>query len=250
MLLSKINMLTILKGSCGKSTSVCNIAACISSYLDPPKKVLVIDLDPQADLIKMFGLQNNKKNIYEVMLGNANLEPVKIRENLHVVPSTEDLYYYSNSGSDNKYRLKEILEAAKSDYDFIFIDCHADMSLLNINAFSASDRIFIPVKADYLSVSNVPNTIKAMNRTKKSLNPNIELGGIFMTFFDERITLHKNARSTLGEMYRSKLLKSSIRNNVRVAEAPGQELDIFSLDPNSNGARDYYNLSLELLGIN
>jgi chromosome partitioning protein len=89
-----------------------------------------------------------------------------------------------------------------------------------------------------------------MENTRTSINSNIKLGGIFATFVDDRITLHKNAKSTLQEMYGEKFLKTSIRNNVRIAEAPGQEMDIFALDPKSNGAKDYYDLSLELLGIN
>jgi chromosome partitioning protein len=235
------------KGGVGKTTSAINIGAGLALK---GKKVLLIDMDPQANMSQSLGVHEPEKGIYEALKGTDTLEIMKIRKNLALVPATAglggaELELAAEAGRE--FILKELLDAQRENYDFILIDCPPSLGLLAINAFTASDEIFIPMQAQYLALQGIGKLLGLVDKIKKRLNPKLEITGIFITQFDRRKVLNRYVMDTLESHFGSKVFKTRIRNNVALAEAPNEGCDIFTYQPSSNGAFDYQQLVKEIL---
>lgn len=149
--MSKVISISNHKGGVGKTTSAINIGAGLNLL---KKKVLLIDLDPQANLTQSLGLTNQERNIYGALKGEYKLEPITILKGLDIIPSTLDLSGAEielSSEPGREYILKELIEPLRSSYDFIIIDSPPSLGLLTINSFTASDEILIPLQAQYLA---------------------------------------------------------------------------------------------------
>lgn len=245
--MSKIISISNHKGGVGKTTSTINIGAGLNRL---GKKVLLIDLDPQANLSQSLGLINQDKNIYGALRGDYKLEPVEIIKGLDVVPSTLDLSgaEVEMSGEPGReYILKELIEPLKLLYDFIIIDSPPSLGLLTINSFTASNIVLIPLQAQYLALQGVAKLIEVIDKIKKRLNKELEIGGVFITQYDNRKILNRDVVSTIESHFGDKVFKTKVRDNIALAEAPSQGLDIFRYNPKSYGAEDYALLSDELL---
>lgn len=235
------------KGGVGKTTSVVNIGAGLANL---KKKVLLIDLDPQANLTQSFGVLKPEGTIYEVLKGEEELKPIMIYENLDIIASTLDLSGAEmelSSEAGREFILQEALFDLKENYDYVIIDCPPSLGLLTINALTTSDEIFIPLQAHYLAIKGLTKIIEIINKVKKRLNRNLEIGGVFVTQFDKRKVLHRDVVETIKTYFQDKVYDTKIRENIALAEAPSQGLDIFRYNPSSNGALDYMNLCKEIL---
>jgi chromosome partitioning protein len=245
--MAKIIAMSNHKGGVGKTTSVSNIGAGLAIK---GKKVLIIDMDPQANLSQSFGITDPEKHIYGSLKGDYPLSPVKIFKNLAIIPANGDLggaELELASEAGREFIAKELLETLSNDYDYIIIDCPPSLGLLTINAFTAAHEIYIPMQAQYLALQGIGKLLGLVDKIQKRLNPQLLITGIFITQFDRRKILNRYVMDTLESHFGEKVFKTRIRNNVALAEAPNAGCDIFNYQPDSIGADDYKRLVKEIL---
>ena len=242
------------KGGVGKTTTTVTLAA---SLMARKKKVLLIDLDPQANATSGSGLNKTKitKSIYDVLIGQENITNViqKSEESFFdIVPATQSL-----AGAEvelvnieeREYILKKQLSKLKN-YDYILIDCPPALSLLTVNALVASDSVLIPMQCEYYALEGLSDLVNTIKRVKKHLNPQIEIEGLLRTLFDRRNTLGKQVSNQLSAHFGDKVYSTIIPRNVRLAEAPSHGKAALFYDKSSKGARAYLDLADEILERN
>ena len=248
--MSKVISISNHKGGVGKTTTAINIGAGLNKL---GKKVLLIDLDAQANLSQSLGLIDNeeRQNIYGAITGEYKItEVIEIVKGLNVIPSTLDL-----SGAEielsgeagREYILREVIEPLKKDYDYIIIDTAPSLSLLTINSFVASDEILIPLQAQYLALQGLTKLLEVVTKIQRRLNKDLKVGGVIVTQYDNRKVLNRDVVETIRNHFKSEVFKTMIRDNVALAEAPANQLDIFRYNPKSYGAEDYLNLCKEII---
>ena len=165
--MSKVISISNHKGGVGKTTSAINIGAGLNIL---KKKVLLIDLDPQANLSQSLGLINEPINIYGALRGEYKLQPINIIKGLDLIPSTLDLSGAEvelSSEPGREYILKELIEPLRASYDFIIIDSPPSLGLLTINSFTASDEILIPLQAQYLALQGLAKLVEVVDKIKQ-----------------------------------------------------------------------------------
>lgn len=235
------------KGGVGKTTSTVNIGAGLAVA---GKKVLLIDLDPQANLTQCVGLQEVEQSIYGALRGDYELPIYSVTDNLDLVPSHLDLASIEIELSTKIARetvLKKLLEKVKTNYDYILIDCPPSLGLITINAFVASNSVYIPLQAQFLALHGLNKLTDIIKLVQDNLNPSLVIGGVFITHYDSRKILNRDIVESVKDYFTGQVFKTMIRDNVALAEAPAQGLDIFRYNPQSNGAKDYQNLVNEIL---
>jgi len=240
------------KGGVGKTTSTINIGAGLANL---GKRVLLVDLDPQANLSQSLGLTETAwqgPNIYGALRGRYQLQPIQAPhvKGLELIPSTLDLSGAEielSSEAGREYILRDLLEPLRSQYDYILIDSPPSLGLLTVNALSASDLVFIPLQAQYLATQGVSKLLEVIEKIKKRLNKKLTVGGVFITQFDSRKVLNRDVEETIRSHFKGAVFNTRIRDNVSLAEAPVKGLDIFSYEPKSYGAEDYLALCKEIV---
>lgn len=236
------------KGGVGKTSSVQNIGAGLARA---GQGVLLIDLDPQANLSDGFGYRDLEFGIFEAMLGEIDVPVVELQPNLSLIPSHIGLagaeMYFSTFTARERILAKTVIEKVEKDFDYIIIDCPPSLGLLTINAFTAAAEIFIPLDAEYFSMRGLDNLQELINRVQEDLNPSLEISGVFFTKYDNRMVIKNNVRKVIREKFGKKVLDTHIRNNIAIAEAQAQGMDVLSYDPKCNGALDYQQLTQEVL---
>ena len=235
------------KGGVGKTTSVVNIGAGLAKL---KKKTLLIDLDPQANLTQSFGINTPEFTIYEALKGEHGLKPIKINDYLDIVASTLDLSGAEmelSSEAGREYIFKELLDAVRDDYEYIFVDCPPSLGLLTINAFTAADDLFIPIQPHFLAIKGLTKIIEVKDKVRKRLNRKLEITGVFVTQYDKRKILHRDVVDTINTYFQDKVFDSRIRDNIALAEAPSEGKDIFAYNSTCYGATDYMFLCREIL---
>lgn len=245
--MGKIISLLNHKGGVGKTTSAINLGA---GLVETGKKVLLIDLDPQANLTLSLGVARQPNTIYEAVRGESDLEWQEVKPNLSVVPSTLDL-----SGAEmelineagREFILKELMEPIKDDFDFIVIDCPPSLGLLTLNALTSSDLVLIPLQTEFLAMQGLAKIKQIIQKVKLRLNKELKIGGVIPTMYDQRKVLNRDVVETITKYFGSLVFDTRIRDTVALAEAPSQRMDIFSYSPDSAGAADYLALAKEFL---
>jgi len=245
--MSKVISISNHKGGVGKTTSAINIGAGLNKL---GKKVLLIDLDPQANLSQSLGLVEQETNIYGALRGQHKLEPITVLKGLDLIPSTLDL-----SGAEvelsgepgREYILKELIDPLRASYDYIIIDSPPSLGLLTINSFTASDEILIPLQAQYLALQGLAKLVEVVDKIKGRLNKELKIGGVFITQYDNRKVLNRDVVETIQAHFKDEVFKTKIRDNIALAEAPSQGLDIFRYNSKTYGAEDYLALSKEVI---
>lgn len=249
--MTRIIAISNQKGGVGKTTSALNIGSALAIE---GKRVLLIDLDPQCNLSKSFGLIDPEKHIYGVLLREYSIKETvfKVRDNLLMVPCSKNLAAFerNNAGDiESFYILKEQLEilTSKVQIDFIVLDCPPSLGLISSNAYVAAQEIYTPMEAQEFSIDGLEEVLKTVLKIKKRLNETLEIKGVFFTRFHGRKLISKEVQEYLHTNFPSLLLQTSIRECVRLKESPSARKDIFSYAPDSNGASDYRSLAQEIL---
>lgn len=247
--MSKVIAFVNQKGGVGKTTTCISVGAALSlkGY-----KVLLIDLDPQGNLSVSLGIRPDADDIttYEVMKAQVNINAGIIKNDYDVLPtdirlSGADIELASIPGRE--MLLKEAIEPIKNNYDYVLIDCPPSLSLITLNGLTACDNIIIPVQAEYLALNGMSQLLTTIQAVKKRLNPQLDIGAIVITLYDNRKNLNKEVVEQIKKYFPNKVLDTMISNNVALAEAPGFGKDIFKYSPKSAGAENYNKLCDEIL---
>lgn len=250
MILSFINQ----KGGVGKTTSALNIGVYLAKQ---GKKVLLVDIDPQANLTSGLGLDKEaeKKTVYELLTGRAEAPNTFYStnlENLYIVPSSIDLAGAEIELVGTMSRetiLKKQLEQIQKQFDVVIIDCPPSLGILTINALTASNYAIIPVQCEYFALEGLGQLINTINLIKKNLNPELSIGGVVLTMYDSRTNLSKEVVEEVQRVFKSKVFETVVPRNVRLSEAPshGKPIEVYA--PKSSGATAYQKLAAEISNL-
>lgn len=235
------------KGGVGKTTSAINIGA---GLVELGKTVLLIDLDPQANLSLSLGIPRQKVTIYEAFRGESTLIPYQCKPGLEVITSCLDL-----SGAElelineagREYILQELIAGVKHQYDYIVIDCPPSLGLLTLNALTSSDDVYIPLQTEFLALQGLAKIKQVIDKVRFRLNKKLKIGGVIPTMYDHRKLLNRDVVATIQKYFGERVFKTLIRDNVTLAEAPAHGKDIFAYNRRSSGAKDYLDLCKEIV---
>ena len=245
--MSKILAFTNQKGGVGKTTSTANIGAGLARA---GQRVVLVDLDPQANLTKGLGLVDAEHNVYGALLGEYRLKAYSLRENLALVagsPALSGFEKVKGDELDREFLLKELLEPLLAQCDYVLLDCPPAVGLITLNAYACAHTLYVPLEAQLYGVEGLEKVLDLVKRMQRRLNPQLAVGGLFFTRYDKRKILHRETTETLREQYPELLLKSVVRESIALGEAPHFGKDIFSYAPTSAGSVDYEALVAEIL---
>ena len=213
------------KGGVGKTTSCINIASCAAAR---GCRVLLIDEDPQGNTTSGVGISKKsiKKTTYDVLLGNAEPNEVIIPtefKNLSVVPANINLAgaEFDLFDLDHRERALSNFIEKLDGYDLIMIDCPPSLSMLTINALTASDGVIIPMQCEYYALEGLTQLMMTIRKVKELYNPKLSVLGILITMLNSRLNLSSQVLAELKKYYSDKLFKATIPRSVKVSEAPG-----------------------------
>jgi chromosome partitioning protein len=251
--MAKIHALVNQKGGVGKTTSAINIAAMLGHF---GQKVLIIDLDAQANATSSLGVDKRKvkTGTYEVLIGSVPITPQILhnpRFKISLLPSSPSL-----AGAEielieipnREFRLREIISPIEERYDYILIDCPPSLSLLTINGLiAARDGVLIPVQCEYLALEGLGQLTQTLNKVRANLSPNLKVRGVILTMFDGRTNLSQDVVNEVRKYFPGQVFDTIIPRSVRLAEAPsyGQPVNIYA--PQSAASQCYQALTLEIL---
>lgn len=238
------------KGGVAKTTSALNL---IGYFAKKGYKVLAIDLDPQGNLTDAFGidLENLEKTAYDALKDKDLSESLlSISENIDLLPSNLDvekanLDFVSVLGRESL--LKKGLSKIEKNYDICIMDTSPNLSTLTLNALTSADSVYIPLKSGYFEMRGASVLLEVIENVKEDINPNLNIGGVFLTQYDSRVNMASEVIEQLENYFGDKLINTKIRNNISLVEAPALMKNIFDYKPNSNGAKDYEALGDEIL---
>lgn len=248
---ARVLSISNVKGGVGKTTTTANLGAALNKM---GKRVLLVDMDAQASLTLSLGLMEEQPaTIYTALRGESSLSPLTILPGFDIVPSEFDLSGAEAELAKHPNRdtiLRRLLQPMRERYDYILVDTPPSPGFYTINAFSASDEVVVVLQAEYLALRGMEKFMALFSLVRKSLNPSLSLGGVVITQYDGRKSLHRTISEQIEEAFQGfdgcKVFSTRIRSNIALAEAPTQGEDIFRYSPKSNGAADYLNLAEEL----
>ena len=239
------------KGGVGKTTTAVNLAAALART---PKRVLLIDLDPQGNATMGSGVDKREldNSITDVLLGEAQAREAIVRceDGYDLLPGNIDLTAAEIRLMDEagrEARLKQALEAVRGDYDFILVDCPPSLSLLTLNALNAADSVLVPMQCEYYALEGLSALLETIDALKGRLNPALEVEGVLRTMFDVRNNLANAVSAELTTHFGDKVFRTIVPRNVRLAEAPSHGQSIVGYDRASRGAVAYLGLAGEVL---
>ncbi|MEP7014763.1 MAG: ParA family protein [Verrucomicrobiota bacterium] len=250
----KIIAIANQKGGVGKTTTAVNLGCALAEL---GQRILLVDLDPQANATSSFGLQGlDGTSLYEALLGSASITekilPTRC-ERLFIVPADLDL-----AGAEVEIarmdshltRLTDTLKPLRADdtFDFVLLDCPPSLGILMTNALAAADELLTPIQCEYFALEGLVKIVRVLEQIRNSgANDGIEIGGIVMTMFDSRTNLSEQVVADVRKHFRERVYRTVIPRTVRLSEAPSFGKTVLEYDTNGTGAAAYRALAKEFL---
>ncbi len=241
------------KGGVGKTTTSINLGAYLGFF---GQRVLLIDLDPQANATSCLGIDKNtlSQGTYEVLINNLKPREAILHNSrfaLSMLPSTPNL-----AGAEielielenREHKLKQVVSDLQGKYDYILIDCPPSLGLLTLNGLiAANDGVIIPVQTEYLALEGLGQLTQTLSRIRENLAPALEIRGVLLTMFDSRTNLSNDVMHEVQKFFPHKVFSNYIPRSIRLAEAPSFGMPISIYAPESSGGKAYKALAIEIL---
>jgi chromosome partitioning protein len=237
------------KGGVGKTTTAVNVSACLA---EAGERVLLVDLDPQANATSGLGLRANGASTHDLLDGVplAALAKPSRTVNLDVVMAKRDLAAaavdLSTRDGGERY-LADALEGALEPYSYVFLDCPPSFGSLTVNALAAASRVIVPVQAEYYALEGLSQLLGTIDLVKSRLNPEVAVAGILLTMADGRTRLSAQVEAELRGHFGPLVFTTTIPRSVRLAEAPSHGVPAIAYDRRSAGAEAYWKVAMELV---
>jgi chromosome partitioning protein len=237
------------KGCVGKTTTAVNLSACLA---EAGERVLLVDLDPQANATSGLGMRANGASTHDLLDGIPLARLVKASPvtNLDVVMAKSDLaaaaVELSNRDGGERY-LAEALSGSLDSYSYVLLDCPPSFGPLTVNALAAASWAIVPVQAEYYALEGLSQLLGTINLVKAQLNPQLAVAGILLTMADGRTRLTADVESELRKHFGTLVFTTTIPRSVRLAEAPSHGIPAIAYDRRSAGSEAYWKVAMELV---
>ena len=249
---AKILAIANQKGGVGKTTTAVNLAASLSHR---GKRVLLIDLDPQGNATTGSGADKSAigAGVYHVLLGEAEVRTAAVRSEAggyDLLAANREL-----AGAEvelvqelaREMRLKNALSQVAEDYDFILIDCPPTLTLLTLNGLVAADGVLVPMTCEYYALEGISDLVATVRKIRAAINPHLDIFGIVRTQYNSQNRLAQDVGAQLQTHFGSRLFKTVIPRNIRLAEAPSHGMPALAYDAKAKGTLAYLDLADEVL---
>jgi chromosome partitioning protein len=250
--MSKVFCVANQKGGVGKTTTTVNLAAGLARI---GQRVLVVDLDPQGNATMGSGIDKRKLelSVYDVLLESASVAEARSKSEAggyDVLGANREL-----AGAEvelvalerRNERLNAALQAVKTDYDFVLIDCPPSLSLLTLNGLCSAHGVVVPMQCEYFALEGLTDLVNTIKQIHANLNPQLAIIGLLRVMFDPRVTLQQQVSDQLKEHFGDKVFNAVIPRNVRLAEAPSYGQPGVVFDAASKGAQAYIAFAQEMV---
>ena len=244
--------ITNQKGGVGKTTTAINLSAAIASK---GFKTLLVDLDPQANSTMSFiEPELERRSMYDSLVDGVPIADIMLSApavgNLSVAPSGIALAKIEAKllgEIDSHFRLKDCLDAARDQFDYIIIDTPPTLGIITINALVAASHVLVPIQSSYFALEGTDDLLETIDKLKMRANPGLQILGAVITLHDKRTLLARDIHEEIRKVFGEKLFDTVISKSVRLEESPAYRESIFTFSPRSSGAFEYYKLSEEVL---